>query len=94
MDHLRSYLKSLKWQKISKDCGILNLFKSGDYTMADRGFNIKDDLPPGRCSGEASSRPSVKNSKWSISLDQQCFAVSNCSRGLITERGWYDLGNQ
>ena len=48
MDHLRSYLMSLKWQKISKDYGILNLFKSSDSTMANRGFNIKDDLQPGR----------------------------------------------
>ena len=32
-------------QKITKHCGILNLLENGDSLMADRGFDIEEDLP-------------------------------------------------
>ncbi|XP_065067516.1 uncharacterized protein LOC135693070 [Rhopilema esculentum] len=31
---------------VTRDCGILNLLEAGDTIMADKGFNIEDDLPP------------------------------------------------
>ena len=34
-------------KKITKDCGILDLLEPGDQIMADRGFDIADDLPSG-----------------------------------------------
>lgn len=34
-------------KKITNDCGILNLLEPGDQIMADRGFDIENDLPPG-----------------------------------------------
>ena len=34
-------------KKITKDCGILKLFEPGDQVMADRGFDLEDDLPAG-----------------------------------------------
>ena len=34
-------------QQITKDCGILDLLEPGDQIMADRGFSIENDLPPG-----------------------------------------------
>ena len=34
-------------KQITKDCGILNMLESGDDLMADRGFDIEDDMPDG-----------------------------------------------
>ncbi len=34
-------------KKITHDCGILDLLEEGDQIMADRGFDIADDLPAG-----------------------------------------------
>ena len=34
-------------KQITKDCGILNLLESGDQVMADRGFDIENEMPPG-----------------------------------------------
>ena len=34
-------------KKITNDCGILNLLEPGNELMADRGFDIGDDLPTG-----------------------------------------------
>ncbi len=34
-------------KKITNDCGILKLLEPGDQIMADRGFDLKDDLPAG-----------------------------------------------
>ena len=34
-------------KQITKDCGILNMLEPGDDLMADRGFNIEDDMPDG-----------------------------------------------
>ena len=34
-------------QKITRHCGILNLLEPGGSLMADRGFNIEEDLPDG-----------------------------------------------
>ena len=34
-------------KKITKDCGILKLLEPGDQVMADRGFDLEDDLPAG-----------------------------------------------
>lgn len=33
-------------KKITKDCRILNLLEAGNQIMADRGFDIEEDLPP------------------------------------------------
>ena len=34
-------------KQLTNDCGILKLLESGDEVMADRGFEIENDLPPG-----------------------------------------------
>ena len=34
-------------KQVTKDCGILTLLESGDDIMADRGFDIADDMPAG-----------------------------------------------
>ena len=34
-------------KQVTKDCGILTLLESGDDIMADRGFDIADDMPVG-----------------------------------------------
>ena len=34
-------------KQITKDCSILNLLESGDQVMADRGFDIENEMPPG-----------------------------------------------
>ncbi len=34
-------------KKLTKDCGILSLLEPGDQLMADRGFDIEDDMPEG-----------------------------------------------
>ena len=34
-------------KQITKDCGIFNLLEPGDNVMADRGFDIEDDMPSG-----------------------------------------------
>lgn len=34
-------------KQIAKDCGILNLLEPGDDVMADRGFDIEDNMPDG-----------------------------------------------
>lgn len=34
-------------RKITSDCGIYDLLESGDSIMADRGFELYEDLPPG-----------------------------------------------
>ena len=34
-------------KQITKDCGVLNMLESGDDLMADRGFDIEDDMPNG-----------------------------------------------
>ena len=34
-------------KQITKDCGILNLVEEGGSIMADKGFEIADDLPKG-----------------------------------------------
>lgn len=39
------YAGRLSDQKITQHCGILKLLEPGDTLMADRGFNINDDLP-------------------------------------------------
>ena len=34
-------------KQVTKDCGILTLLESGDDIMADKGFDIADDMPAG-----------------------------------------------
>jgi hypothetical protein len=34
-------------KQLKNDCGILKLLEPGDEVMADRGFEIETDLPPG-----------------------------------------------
>ncbi|XP_057666779.1 uncharacterized protein LOC130900284 [Diorhabda carinulata] len=41
------YPGSTSDKKIVKDCGILNQLKPGDLVLADKGFLIKDLMPPG-----------------------------------------------
>ena len=41
------YVRRISDKKITKDCGILDLLEPGDQIMADRGFDIADDLPSG-----------------------------------------------
>jgi hypothetical protein len=41
------YAGRMSDKKITHDCGILDLLEEGDQIMADRGFDIADDLPAG-----------------------------------------------
>ena len=34
-------------KQVTRDCGILTLLEPGDDVMADRGFDIKEDMPAG-----------------------------------------------
>ena len=34
-------------KQITKDCGILNLLEPGDHVMADRGFDLENEMPTG-----------------------------------------------
>ena len=34
-------------KQVTKDCGILNLLEPGDDLMADKGFDIEDEMPQG-----------------------------------------------
>ena len=40
------YPGSISDQQLTKKSGLIDLFEKGDSVMADRGFNIQDDLTP------------------------------------------------
>jgi len=54
-------------KKITKDCGILNLLEPGDQIMADRGFDIEEDLPP----NVTLNIPPFLNEKDQLSLEEE-----------------------
>ena len=41
------YPRNTSDKQLTNDCGILELLEPGDEVMADRGFEIENDLPPG-----------------------------------------------
>ena len=53
-------------KKLTKDCGILNLLEPGDQVMADRGFDIEDDLPV-----TTLNIPPFLNGKDQLSLEEE-----------------------
>ena len=54
-------------KQITKDCGIYNLLEPGDSVMADRGFDIADDLPE----NVSLNIPPFLNGKAQLSLEDE-----------------------
>ena len=54
-------------RKITRDCGILDLLEPNDQIMADRGFDIQDDLP----NNVTLKIPPFLDRKDQLSLDEE-----------------------
>ena len=54
-------------KKATKECGIYDLLQTGDSVMADRGFDIDDDLPP----GVSLNIPAFMNGKEQLNLNEE-----------------------
>ena len=53
-------------KKRTKECGIYDLLQTGDIVMADKGFDIDDDLSPGISLGI----PAFMNGKEQLNLNE------------------------
>ena len=69
-------------KKITKDCGILDLLEPNDQVMADRGFDIEDDLP----SNVTLNIPPFLDNKDQLSLDEELTTRKIASVRVHVER--------
>ena len=69
-------------KKITKDCGILELLETGDQLMADRGFDIENDLPD----GVTLNIPAFLNGKEQLSLQEETTTRKIASVRVHVER--------
>ena len=69
-------------KKITKDCGILDLLEPGDHVMADRGFDIESDLPP----GVLLNIPPFLDGKDQLSLEEEVITRKIASERVHVER--------
>ena len=69
-------------RKITKDCGILDLLEPNDQIMADRGFDIQDDLP----NNVTLNIPPFLDGKDQLSLDEELTTRKIASVRVHVER--------
>ena len=76
------YVGRISDKKITKDCGILDLLEPGDQIMADRGFDIADDLP----SGVTLNIPAFLNGNDLLTLEEETSTRKIASARVHVER--------
>ena len=76
------YVGRVSDKKITKDCGILDLLEPGDQIMADRGFDIADDLP----SGVTLNIPAFLNGNDQLTLEEETSTRKIASARVHVER--------
>ena len=54
-------------KNVTKHCGVLQLLNDGDSVMADRGFDISEDLPE----GVTQNTPAFLNGKDQLSVEEE-----------------------
>ena len=69
-------------KKITRDCGILDLLEPGDQIMADRGFDIEDDLP----TGVTLNIPPFLNGHDQLTLEEEVLTRKIASSRIHVER--------
>ena len=69
-------------RKITKDCGILDLLEPNDQIMADRGFDMQDDLP----NNVTLNIPPFLDGKDQLSLDEKLTTRKIASVRVHVER--------
>ena len=69
-------------RKITKDCGILDLLEPNDQIMADRGFDMQDDLP----NNVTLNIPPFLDGKDQLSLDEELTTRKIASVRVHVER--------
>ena len=76
------YVGRISDKKITKNCGILDLLEPGDQIMADRGFDIADDLP----SGVTLNIPAFLNGNDLLTLEEETSTRKIASARVHVER--------
>jgi hypothetical protein len=69
-------------QKLTRDCGILDLLKVGNSVMADKGFDIKKDLP----NGVSLNIPTFLHNKGHFSIEEETETSRIASLRIHVER--------
>ena len=83
------YVGRISDKKITKDCGILDLLEPGDQIMADRGFDIADDLP----SGVTLNIPAFLNGNDLLTLEEETSTRKIASARVHVERAIVRIKN-
>ena len=76
------YVGRVSDKKITRDCGILDLLEPGDQIMADRGFDIEDDLP----TGVTLNIPPFLNGHDQLTLEEEVLTRKIASSRIHVER--------